>query len=265
MTARPDRARLLAGEALRASRRPGSLKALLLDLDGTLAPLVQRPEAARVPDGVLDSLRTLAGEGWILAVVSGRPARSARRMMPLRGVRIFGSHGLEGAWRGPGRRRLDPRIGRRLKRILQAARRASRGIPGVLVESKPAGVGLHDRRVPAAHLSRWRRRVRHMLEEADLQGLEILRGHRVVEIRPVGWSKGRVVRTFPGADSSSRRDPSFLALGDDRTDEDMFRAIRGRGLGVLVGPPGRKTAATRRLASPLQVGRFLAFLAGGGR
>jgi trehalose-phosphatase len=130
-----------------------------------------------------------------------------------------------------------------------------------MVEPKPAGVGFHDRRVLPGLRPEWRRRVREILSGSDLEGLVILEGHRVVEVRPKGCSKGSVVNSYPPARRRAKMDASFLAMGDDTTDEDMFRAIRGKGLGVLVGPPRAFTDAARRLASPLQVTRFLSFLA----
>lgn len=262
MTGPAERARRLAAEAARAAVRPESARALLLDLDGTLAPLVDRPERAEVPPAALDAMRELAARGWRLAVVSGRPAVQVRRMVPMPHIRVFGSHGLEGSWRGRSTVHSVPLpLRRRLGRLERRGREAARGIPGVLVESKPAGVAFHDRRVPPEHLQAWRRRLKDLLRHANLQGLEVLRGHRVIEVRPEGFSKALAVKSLPGADAIRRMDPSFLALGDDRTDEDMFRAIRGKGLGVLVGSGRWRTAARRRLASPRQVLRFLSFLA----
>jgi trehalose-phosphatase len=129
------------------------------------------------------------------------------------------------------------------------------------VESKPAGVGFHDRSVPDALRSSWRSRVRAILGTGLPPGFEVVRGRRVVEIRLTGWSKGTIVATRPGRRRGEGLDRSLLAIGDDTTDEDMFRAIRGEGLGVLVAPRLRRSAATRRLGSPRQVGKFLALLA----
>jgi trehalose-phosphatase len=82
----------------------------------------------------------------------------------------------------------------------------------------------------------------------------------VLEVRPLGVHKGAVVLGYPGTPAAGRRDDSFVAIGDDRTDEDLFRAIRGRGLAVKIGPPRSPTLASQRLASPLAVRRFLSAL-----
>jgi trehalose-phosphatase len=134
---------------------------------------------------------------------------------------------------------------------------AVRGFPGARLEVKPAGIAFHDRKVPARALAELRRRIRHFLASQDLEGIDVLRGRRVVELRPAGHHKGMVVGSLPLPRGSDRRDASLVALGDDRTDEDLFRAIRGRGLAVRVGRPGKRTLARRRLASPKAVQRFL--------
>ena len=259
MTPRPDPAARLARDAARAARRPGAARTLLLDLDGTLAPLASSPGEARVPDGTLDSLRRLVRGGWRVAIVSGRPVAQVRRMVPVRGVRAFGSHGREGSWDGGRRPGLPAPLRRRLEILTRRAGSVARGVPGAYVERKPAGVALHDRNVGRRNLLGWRRQVRELLATADLEGFEVLRGRRVIEIRPWGHHKGVVVESLP----QPRRgfDASLIAMGDDRTDEDLFRAMGSRGVTVRVGRKSARTAARRRLPSPRSVGRFLRSLA----
>ncbi len=267
MRRRPDAASRLASEAARAARRAGAERTLFLDLDGTLAPIVPRPGDVRVPGAALESLRELLDQGWRVVVVSGRPESNLRRVLNLSGVRLFGSHGFEGAWPGGRRPRIPAALRRRVRGLLRAGRRAAQGIPGAFVESKPAGVGFHDRAVPPSHLRLWRRRVRALLDRAPFEGLEVVRGHRTTEVHPARWTKGTVVATRP---ARSRRpagagvDRSLMAFGDDVADEDMFRAIRGEGVGVVVARRARASAATRRLASPEDVCEFLDLLARSG-
>lgn len=253
-----DPALALAEEAGRAARRPGAARTLLLDLDGTLAPLAPTPEAVRVPRSALGSLRRLVAQGWTVAIVSGRPAADVRRLVPVAGILVFGSHGLEGGVRPS----LPSALRTRLARLAEAAGELSRRFPGARVEAKPAGIAFHDRQVPRRRLAGWRQAVRRLLSRQDLRGLDLLRGKRVVEIRPEGWHKGRVLERLPGLPPPGRRpDPSFIAVGDDRTDEDLFEAVRRFGVAARVGRPRRGTSASRRLASPAAVGRFLERLA----
>jgi trehalose-phosphatase len=234
------------------------VRTLFLDLDGTLAPLAAAPALARVLPGIPHSLGTLARRGWRVVIVSGRPRTEARRLCPVPGALVFGSHGLE----GPGVVRKAVTLRARLHDLARGGATLARKTPGARVEQKPWGVAFHDRNVSASHLAVWRRRLRAFLSGCDLEGLEILRGRRVLEIRPRGAHKGRVVALLFPEGFGGRRDASLVAVGDDVTDEDLFRAVRGAGIAVRVGRPRRRTAATRRLPSPGAVARFLGALAG---
>ncbi len=249
----------LAGEVARAALRPGAVRTLLLDLDGTLAGIEATPRKVRVPHATLCALRALVGRGWLVAIVSGRPALDVRRVVRLPGLLVFGSHGAES---GSG---IRPRVGwlqrTRLRALSERARRLARDVPGAQVEEKPAGLAIHDRNVAARDLGAWRRSVRALLASSDLAGLEVLSGHRLTEVRVRGHHKGRVVRQLVPECRPARCDASLVAIGDDRTDEDLFAAVQPRGLAVRVGPPGVRTRAIRRLPSPGAVSRFLCALA----
>jgi trehalose-phosphatase len=244
--------RKLAERVARAARRRNAARTLLLDLDGTLAPLAPTPDAAKVPRPTLQALRRLLRLGWSIAIVSGRPAADARAMVGVRGVKIFGSHGVEGSGTiatKPARSLLN--------RLEREATELSAGVPGVLVERKPFGIAFHDRQVPRGRLASWRRKLDGWLEGQELAGLQRLDGKRVVELRPEGAHKGAVVARL----QSAGRDDSLVGIGDDETDEDMFRALRGKGLSVRVAPPRKRSIAAARLPSPLAVQRFLLLLA----
>jgi trehalose-phosphatase len=253
----------LADEIARAARRPGAARALILDLDGTLAPITRRPRDASVPAAVLSALSSLVRDGWRVAIVSGRPVADARRMVPLPGVTVFGSHGIE---RGESRsipRRLRA-IALRAALMAQQARDWIRDFRGVEVERKPFGFAIHHRTLEATVRPRFRRRLRAWLAGRDTRGLELHHGRRVIELRPAGLGKGLVARRWPAARLARRGDRSLVAIGDDRTDEDLFAALAGRGLTVQVGSPRRATIAVRRLSGAPAVARLLAVLAAAG-
>lgn len=265
---------MLAAEVAAAAGRPRSARTLFLDLDGTLAPIVKVPSEAAVPPEALDAIRRLGRGGWRIVIVSGRPLAQARRMARVEGVAVFGSHGLESdSPRHALTTSATKAAIRRLKRIVGPAKALALGFPGAMLEIKPAGVAFHDRRIPAERLGEWKRRLREFLAGRDLDGVDFLRGKRVLELRPSGVHKGSVVRALAPRAAGGRRDASLLAIGDDTTDEDMFEALGGRGLAVRVGRRVRATHANRRLASPGAVAEFLARLAasrggtraGGGR
>jgi trehalose-phosphatase len=181
-------------------------------------------------------------------------------MVPLRRIVVFGSHGIEGRWPGQPALRVPRGPALRLEALARVAQVLERR-RGVFVERKPAGLAIHDRNVPSSELNSWRRERDLWLREQELNGLERIAGKRVLELRPRGAHKGRVAETLPLEAGAPRPDASLVAMGDDRTDEDLFRAVRGRGLSVLVGRPRRTTLAEERLPSPLAVQRFLIRLA----
>jgi len=252
-----DPACTLADRVARAARRRGAARTLLLDLDGTLAPIVATPDAARVPTATLDALRRLIRNGWRIAVVSGRPASQVCRLVPISGLKVFGSHGLEGRWSRGAQVRVPAAVRRRLADVARSAEALAAATPGAVVERKPAGVAIHDRNVPRRRLGQWRRRLARWLDGLDLDGLEHLRGKRVLELRPVGVHKGLVAAGVRRRAGAAVPDRSLVAVGDDRTDEDLFRGLDGRGLAVRVGRRGVRTVAQARLASPAAVQRFL--------
>jgi trehalose 6-phosphate phosphatase len=236
---------------------------LLLDVDGTLAPLAPTPEAAVVPDSTLRALRRLADLGWTVVVVSGRPLAEVRRMVPVRKLVAFGSHGLEGGFDPSDLpAAIEPDVAERLETLKRTAPLLAETIPGVRVELKPAGIAFHDRLVESERLDAWHERLRGWFSLQAMDGLERLHGKRVVEVRVAGGDKGVAVRAIAARKRVTREDPSFIAIGDDVTDEDMFRAIVGLGLAVKVGDGSEPTEARLRLATPCEVGRFLVALAG---
>ena len=253
----------LAHEVSVAAEGPGAARTLLLDVDGTLAPIAPTPELAAVPDATLKSIERLVAAGWTVVLVSGRPVAEIRSMVPLEQVVAFGSHGLEGGFEvsdaeAPA---LPAGIVGRLDALQAEAAALARDFPGVRIERKPAGLAFHDRLVPEDSLRHWRKTLVGWLDEKSLEGLSRLEGKRVLELRPRGFDKGRVVRGVRQRLGLSGEDRSLVAVGDDVTDEDMFSEIRGIGLAVIVGDADRATSATRRVESTVEVGEFLGALA----
>jgi len=249
----------LAADIARSARRPGAARALILDVDGTLAPIAKRPRDARVPLATRRALARLVAEGWRIAIVSGRPAADARRLVPVPGVDVYGSHGIEreGA---PPRSALLRTLALRAARIARDSRAVTAGFDGVIVERKPFGCAFHHRALDPKARARFLRRLAAWLSECDTRGLALLDGNRVVELRPAGWDKGLVARRWPAARFAQPGDRSLVAIGDDKTDEDLFAACAGRGLTVSVGARRRPTLARRRLKGSPDVFRLLTLL-----
>lgn len=220
---------------------PLSEAALFLDLDGTLAPLMARPQlvgpdAAR--NGLLRDL-TIAMEGR-LAIVSGRSIEDVDRIVGGYVEGVAGLHGLERRSRSKG---LEVAAAHpQLEKAIAVVEAFGRTRPELLVERKSLGVALHYREAPeaAADVLSFARRV------AWATGLKLQEGQMVAELRCPGADKGDMVRAFMAESPFAGHVPIFV--GDDITDEDGFVAAKTlNGVGVLVGRP-RETTAAYRLA-----------------
>ena len=198
--------RLLAAEPERA--------AVLLDVDGTLAPIVARPEDAYVPEETRGELARLAGRYALVACVSGRPRSEVERMVGVAGVAVVGEHGLE----------LAPEAAAWADRVAEFAR----GVDWP-AERKPLSVSFHFRRADDQEAAR--AYLTRVADAAEAEGLVPRWGRMVLEVRPpVAADKGTAVRTLVTRAGVRRA----LYAGDDRTDLDAFHGLDGLELGVRV-------------------------------
>ncbi len=235
------------------ARRP----VLFLDYDGTLTEIVDHPGDARLAPAIRADLAALA-RTMTVAIVSGRDLPDVRGMVNLPELVYAGSHGFDIS--GPGGLALQHPAGLAARPALAAAAEALTerlaGIDGILIERKAFAVTVHYRLVADDAVPR----VHAALDDvaAGHPGLRRTGGKKIVELRPdVTWDKGRAVRWLLGKLDQDDDAHLPLYLGDDDTDEDAFRALRGRGIGVLVAPAAQITGARFRLASVAEVHDFL--------
>ena len=240
-----------------AGLRTAPRRALLLDYDGTLAPISARRASAAPYRWVRPALRSIAAavRPTRIGIVSGRPIAELRRLAGLGNVaELWGSHGLErltleGCWIGPPPKKDAAEF---LERV--SASMAELGWRALL-ERKPYGLALHGRGAPPEEFADAESELIESWSEAAHDfGLELLGFDGGVELRPEGPGKAMVVRTVldelgPGA--------SIAYLGDDLTDEDAFGALADRGLAVLVRSEPRPTKAAAWIRSPEELRRFL--------
>lgn len=218
--------------------------ALFLDFDGTLVELAPTPDGIH-PDPALAAILERVGTALdsALAVISGRRIEEIDHWLGASVKAVAGAHGIE-------RRGADGRIATAICAAGEETRAArerfraladARSDEGVLFEDKGDCLALHYRRAPE-------RRDECVTTANEFAGpaLEVLEGSMVVELRPRGAHKGAAVAAFMRDPPFAGRRPVFA--GDDRTDEDGFRAVNEMGgLSILVGPE-RETNAHARLA-----------------
>lgn len=250
----------------RAARTRAGRMLLALDFDGTLAPIVPTPdEAAILPSAQAALGRVLERTDTIVAVVSGRALADVRMRVGFDTVHYAGNHGLE--IDGPGGvHRLHEEAEQArpaLAACAQALRSDFANDDAILVEDKRLTLSVHFRRV--ADRAR-EQSIRAQVERRcgdPLNGLRLTEGKKVVEIRPaVDWDKGRATAFLMETLLDGASDAPVVYIGDDRTDEDAFARLRGRGEGVIVAE--MEPASSHALAwlrSPEEVATLIEQLA----
>ncbi len=252
---------------LQDARRRGPIR-LLLDYDGTLVPLARSPELARPDTELLTLIEQLAHvEGVEIDIVSGRPHETLDRWFGMLPIALWGEHGF---WHRPRTLRswipaMDVAAGwmRKIRPILD---RFTAATPGAHVEEKSASLAWHFRGAPREFGERQAHELRMLLGDVlSNQPLEVLEGKKVLEVRLRGVSKAVVARQVEAEVSP---DALVVAIGDDRADEELFRALRPSSLTVAVGRVSSAAAfhledfrAVRRLLRALvadPVGDFVA-------
>ncbi|HEX9670400.1 MAG TPA: trehalose-phosphatase [Thermoanaerobaculia bacterium] len=238
--------------------RTGGRPVLFLDYDGTLTPIVARPELAVLEGGVRDLLTRLARR-FPLAVLSGRGREDVAALVGLPEIVYAGSHGFDVAGGWPGRE-LRHEVGEGTPAEIGAAavelERALAGFPGVLVEPKRFSVAVHWRLARPEDLAAIEAAVDRVL--AAHPALRRAAGKRVWELRPaLAWDKGEALRWLLAAWGLDGGRSVPLYVGDDVTDEDAFRVVAETGVGILVADHPRPTAAAYSLRDPGEVRELL--------
>lgn len=213
--------------------------ALFLDVDGVLAPIVPRPEDARVPDDTRAELRRLNGRYGLVACVSGRAGDDARRIVGVPELTYVGNHGLE----------LEPAAAEwtaALERLLIEAAWPH-------TEDKGLTAALHYR--DTADEAAARAELEVVAARARDAGFVARFGRKVLDIvPPVDTDKGKAVRVLLEQTGLDRA----LVAGDDTTDLDAFRALDGLSVAVRVavssdeGPPQLREEADIVVADPTE-------------
>jgi len=229
---------------------------LVLDYDGTLVGLREMPELA-LPDSSLLGLLALLSTTCDVHLASGRSREVVDRWFGTLPIGLWAEHGL---WHRPApgqpwQKRAEvstewmPEIRERMEDFVARA-------PGARVEEKSASIAWHYRLVEPGTGAMQAEALKRDLEQR-LAGrpLEVIEGHKVVEVRQTAVDKGTVVREVV---SQAPAGALVVAIGDDRTDEDMFAALPPDGVAIRVG--AGDSSAPYRLDSPTAVRALLGAL-----
>ena len=225
--------------------------AIFLDYDGTLTPIVSDPGKALLPDSMRQTLQALA-DYTSLAILSGRDLDDVRRRVNIDKIVYAGSHGFDIAGPRELRKEVATEFLPRLDGAEDDLRKKLAGIPGVRVERKRFSVAAHYREINESNFPKVQRTVNQVARR--YRELRIMEGKKVYELQPnIDWDKGKAVLWLLKTLELDRG----IYIGDDRTDEDAFRALEQKGMGILVTEPPRLTAAHYSLREPMEVEQFL--------
>lgn len=208
---------------------------LFLDYDGTLTPITGRPEDARLSFQMKDLLKTLL-RLYPLSIISGRGLADLKSLVGIDGIVYAGNHGFEAV--GPEYSMVfDSGSAAReeIKRLSESLKELPPRCRGVFVEDKGITLSIHYRLLDPRDKHFFTDRFLEITSGAVKKGLvRINESKKAFEVRPnVNWNKGRAVEWMLDREGFAGTTPFYL--GDDETDRDGFKAVRGRGVSVYVG------------------------------
>jgi len=248
-----------------ALKKVGDFKAILddrklaifLDYDGTLTPIVSRPEDAVLSDEMREIVHNLS-EVCTLAIISGRDRADVEHLVDLPDLVYAGSHGFDIS--GPDDMQLDNEVGEEFLPVMEQAgdQLESRlsDISGVQIERKRYSIAVHYRNVRDKEIDQVQRITKEVAD--GFEKLKTSGGKKIIEVQPaIDWDKGKALLWLMDALDLNVRETCPVYIGDDLTDENAFETLAGWGVGILVGTHGDDTHATYHLKDVGEVEQFL--------
>jgi trehalose-phosphatase len=232
---------------------------LLLDYDGTLTPIVERPELAVLSEDMRDLIKRVS-KRYITGIISGRSLADVKNLVQVEGIYYAGNHGFEIS--GPSLELTKPEAEQTKSTLLKACNELKaklRHISGAIVENKGLTASVHYRLVSAEKFQELRKIFDEIMEPYIKSGAaKITQGKKVFEIRPnVDWDKGKAVLWIMKV-IKLPENVLPIYMGDDRTDEDAFLALKDKsGMTILVSEKVRKSNAKYFLKDVGDVRKFL--------
>jgi trehalose 6-phosphate phosphatase len=217
-------------EALEPLRSDPMHSAVLLDIDGTLAPIVRHAEDAHVPEATRTLLIEIAKRYGVVGCISGRRAGTARQIVAIGSIAYIGNHGGELLRPGATSVIVAPELAEwteRVQRFAKSAYTQERMRLRIRMEDKGAIVALHWRGVPDEQAAE--QAVAELAATAESEGFAVHWGRKVLEVRPpVSFDKSVGIEQLLHQDPEGRSEPlsGAVYVGDDVTDLDAFRGLR---------------------------------------
>lgn len=213
---------------------------LFLDFDGTLATIVDQPKEALLPPEIRELLNILSqGNSVALTIVTGRSLEDIQHKIGIKKIAYIANHGfeIEGVdvhFRNP----LFPKTAQIYREIEAKLRAAFKEIPEIIFEDKGCTLSVHYRIAPEKSKDFIKRSIRQVVKPYILlREVNLREGKEVLEVRPaIAWDKGKAVLWLLRSSKELNSEKSVtIYIGDDDTDEDAFKALRGQAFTIRVG------------------------------
>lgn len=233
---------------------------LFTDYDGTLTPIVDKPELAILDEDMKKILQSLTRKINV-TVVSGRSLADIKKLVSLKNIYYSGNHGFEIE---VGDKKIELKRARKFLPLLSEAEEMLKKIKinGLLLEKKKYSLAFHYRLVKAEEAERIKKRVK---EVAEKLGLKLKYGKKVIELMPrIRWDKGEAIKWIIKNLNIDVKNSLIIYMGDDLTDEDAFKAVNAvEGVSILVVSKDayETTSAKYFLKGIEEVREFLSWLA----
>ncbi|MBE0425713.1 MAG: trehalose-phosphatase [Nitrospirae bacterium] len=240
-----------------ANQAMGKRIAVFLDYDGTLTPIVETPDRAIISEDMREAVIKLS-HYCTVGIISGRDLKDVQRMVNIDSIVYAGSHGFDIS--GPEGLNIKSQAGTEFLPVLDKAEKELseklRFIEGMLVERKKFAIAIHYRLVNPEKIEL----VEEIVDKVASGYPELRKayGKKIFELQPdIDWHKGRALLTLLSELKLDGGEVLPFYIGDDVTDEDAFRALKGRGTGIVVWDEPYETAASYSLKNPEEVREFL--------
>lgn len=226
---------------------------LFLDYDGTLTPIVKKPELAKLDSQIKKLLRKISGK-CPTAIISGRPLNEIKKLVGIKNIIYSGNHGFEIEIKG-GKIVQDVPLEskKEIRRIKNKLIGEIKKIDGAFLEDKGLTLSIHWRLTSRKYLPKLFAIIRAVIRNNSR--VRLTKGKKVSEIKPnINWDKGKAVQWIRSLLSTSY---SLLPIyiGDDTTDEDVFKVLKN-GITIRIGK-SKKSKARYYLKKQSEIKKFL--------
>ncbi len=235
---------------------------LFLDFDGTIAPIAPTPDEVKIPPEIITILEKMREYDHVfIAIITGRSVENVKDIVNLKNIHYAGNHGLEIS----GVKRTEivsnaAQIVRSISKISDDLNKVLLTVPGAWVENKSLTASVHYREVPPSHIPELNRLVGEITARYIDRGLiKLTRGKKVIEIRPnIKWHKGKAVNWMQK--NIAKKRATNIYIGDDETDEDVFKTLNSSVTIKVARDSKVKTEAHYYVNNPTEVRYFLQWL-----